>query len=102
MSTGSNPIAATKPKWRNAQGKVKLSNPKGKKETKEKGKKSGVLFDSPAMVTRRKKVDPATPAISPRSKRRLSLRFCGFYLIISMLCSCELVCEEPYALEMVD
>jgi len=56
-----------------AKQKGKLLKPKAKKQTKEKGKKDAVLFESPAMGTRTKKVDPCSPVMSTRSKRRLSL-----------------------------
>ncbi|PVH35295.1 hypothetical protein PAHAL_7G144300 [Panicum hallii] len=63
MSRGSNPLRR--------EGKV--LKPKIKKQTKEKGKKNDVSFESPAMHTRSKRVDPYSPAMSTRSKRRLNL-----------------------------
>jgi hypothetical protein len=59
MSRGSNPQVATKAKGKNpakqAKEKGKLLKPKAKKQTKEKGQKDDVLFESPAMGTRSKK-----------------------------------------------
>ena len=72
-----NPLVAAKEKGNKlankAKEKGKLLKPKAKKQTKDKGKKNEVLFESPAMGTRSKKVDSSSPAMSTRSKRRLSL-----------------------------
>ena len=77
MARGSNPLVAAKEKGKKlankAKEKEKLLKPKAKKQTKDKGKKNEVLFESPAMATRSKKVDSSSPAMSTRSKRRLSL-----------------------------
>jgi hypothetical protein len=56
-----------------AKDKGKLVKPKAKKQTKDKGKKNDVSFESPAMGTRSKKVDSCSPAASTGSKRKLSL-----------------------------
>jgi hypothetical protein len=73
---GSNPLVATKAKGKKlgkqAKEKGKVPKPKGKKQTKEKGKKNDVLFESPAMHIRSKKFDPCNLAMSTTSKRRLS------------------------------
>ena len=50
-----------------AKGKTK------KVATQKNASISMVPFDSPAMSTRSKRVDPASPAMGTRSKRRLSL-----------------------------
>ena len=51
--------------------------PKAKAKAKQNAKKKTTIpmqpLDSPAMGTRSKKMDPASPAMSIRSKRRLSL-----------------------------
>ena len=77
MARGSNSLVAAKEKGKKlankAKEKGKLLKPKAKKQTKDKGKKNEVLFESPAMGTRSKKVDSSSPAMSTRSKRRLSL-----------------------------
>ena len=77
MARGSNPLVAMKAKRKKlakqAKQKGKLLKPKAKKQTKDKGKKNDVSFESPAMGTRSKKVDPGSLAMSTRSKRRLSL-----------------------------
>ncbi|PUZ58366.1 hypothetical protein GQ55_5G504100 [Panicum hallii var. hallii] len=75
--TGGNPLVAAKEKGKKlankAKDKGKLMKPKAKKQTKDKGKKNDVSFESPAMDTRSKKVDSCSPAMSTRSKRKLSL-----------------------------
>jgi hypothetical protein len=52
-------------------------NTKKKKKKKAPARKITIipmlLLDSPAMGTRSKKLDPASPVLSTRSKRRLSL-----------------------------
>jgi hypothetical protein len=54
-------------------------NTKKKKKKKKKAPARKItiipmlLLDSPAMGTRSKKLDPASPVLSTRSKRRLSL-----------------------------
>jgi len=72
-----NPLVAAKEKGNKlankAKDKGKLMKPKAKKQTKDKGKKNYVSFESPAMGTRSKKVDSSSPAMSTRSKRKLSL-----------------------------
>lgn len=49
------------------------SNPKRKKPIEKKTCIPMKPFDSPAIGTGSKKMDPASPAMSTRSKRRLSL-----------------------------
>nr|TKV94464.1 hypothetical protein SEVIR_9G296850v2 [Setaria viridis] len=66
------PVATTKGTKKQTKQKDK-PKPKGKKQAKKKAKQTTVLFDSPAMGTRSKKVDPCSPAMSTRSRRRLSL-----------------------------
>ena len=56
-----------------------MQRPKAKKKpmAKQNAKKKTIIpvqpLDSPAMGTRSKKMDPARPSMSTRSKRRLSL-----------------------------
>jgi hypothetical protein len=57
-----------------AKAKKRVTFKTKKKELgKEKVKKPQVILDSPAMGTRSKASQPASPAMSTRSKRRLSL-----------------------------
>ena len=53
------------------------AKPKAKAKAKQNAKKKTTIpmqpLDSPAMGTRSKKMDPASPAMSTRCKRRLSL-----------------------------
>ena len=53
------------------------AKPKAKEKAKQNAKKKTIIpmqpLDSPAMGTRSNKMDPASPAMSTRSKRRLSL-----------------------------
>jgi hypothetical protein len=65
---------AHKDQPRKAKTKKRVTFKTKKKELgKEKIKKPQVILDSPAMGTRSKASQPASPAMSTRSKRRLSL-----------------------------